>query len=156
MRSCDLEYSILYEVMWPWVQHSIWDHVTLSTAFYMRSCDLEYSILYEIMWPWVQHSTGGHVTLNAAFYRRPCDYFSIKIMSPPNPSTPQAGYGQTLLMIVLGYGVVVLTVLSISAIATSATVEGGGVYCILPVTWQSHDLPRGQQWKWVIILCSVE
>ena len=46
-------------------------------------------------------------------------------------SLPQAGYWQTLVMIVVGYSVVVLTVLSISAIATSATVEGGGVYCIL-------------------------
>ena len=34
-------------------------------------------------------------------------------------------------MLFLGYLVVVLTVLSISAIATSATVGGGGVYCIL-------------------------
>ena len=34
-------------------------------------------------------------------------------------------------MLVIGYGVVILTVLSISAISTSATVEGGGVYCIL-------------------------
>ena len=34
-------------------------------------------------------------------------------------------------MLVLGYSVVVLTVLSISAIATSANVETGGVYCIL-------------------------
>lgn len=34
-------------------------------------------------------------------------------------------------MLFIGYLVVVLTVLSISAIATSATVEGGGVYCIL-------------------------
>lgn len=36
-----------------------------------------------------------------------------------------------MLMLFIGYLVVVLTVLSISAIATSATVEGGGVYCIL-------------------------
>lgn len=42
----------------------------------------------------------------------------------------QAGFYQTVLMLLLGYGVVVLTVLSISAIATSSTVEGGGVYCI--------------------------
>ena len=39
-------------------------------------------------------------------------------------------------MIILGYSIVVLTVLSISAIATSATVEGGGVYCIL-----MNDMP---------------
>ena len=38
-----------------------------------------------------------------------------------------------MLMVFVGYGVVVLTVLSISAIATSSTVEGGGVYCILSV-----------------------
>ena len=42
----------------------------------------------------------------------------------------QAGFWQSMLMLFLGYLVVVLTVLSISAIATSATVEGGGVYCI--------------------------
>ena len=36
----------------------------------------------------------------------------------------------SMVMLLLGYLVVVLTVLSISAIATSATVEGGGVYCI--------------------------
>ena len=43
----------------------------------------------------------------------------------------QAGYLESLLMLVVGYGVVVLTVLSISAIATNGNVEGGGVYCIL-------------------------
>ena len=43
----------------------------------------------------------------------------------------QAGFWETMAMLVLGYLVVMLTVLSISAIATSATVEGGGVYCIL-------------------------
>jgi potassium/chloride transporter 9 len=43
----------------------------------------------------------------------------------------QSGYLQTILIVVLGYFVVILTVLSISAISTSATVEGGGVYCIL-------------------------
>ena len=36
-----------------------------------------------------------------------------------------------MVMVLVGYGVVILTVLSISAIATSSTVEGGGVYCIL-------------------------
>ena len=36
-------------------------------------------------------------------------------------------------MIIIGYLVVILTVLSISAIATSAIVEGGGVYCILNI-----------------------
>ena len=46
-------------------------------------------------------------------------------------SSMQSGYWQTILMIIIGYLVVILTVLSISAIATSATVEGGGVYCIL-------------------------
>ena len=45
----------------------------------------------------------------------------------------QAGFWETMLMLFIGYLVVVLTVLSISAIATSATVEGGGVYCILKV-----------------------
>lgn len=34
-------------------------------------------------------------------------------------------------MLLMGYSVVVLTVLSISAIATNGNVEGGGVYCIL-------------------------
>ena len=43
----------------------------------------------------------------------------------------QAGYIISILMLVMGYCVVVLTVLSISAIATSANVETGGVYCIL-------------------------
>ena len=43
----------------------------------------------------------------------------------------QAGYLETLAMLLLGYAVVVLTVLSISAIATNGNVEGGGVYCIL-------------------------
>ena len=57
---------------------------------------------------------------------------TLTFLPPHTPHhLPQAGYWQTLVMIVLGYGVVVLTVLSISAIATSATVEGGGVYCIL-------------------------
>ena len=46
-------------------------------------------------------------------------------------SPPQAGFIQTMVMVLVGYGVVILTVLSISAIATSSTVEGGGVYCIL-------------------------
>ena len=36
-----------------------------------------------------------------------------------------------MVMVLVGYGVVILTVLSISAIATSSTLEGGGVYCIL-------------------------
>lgn len=36
-------------------------------------------------------------------------------------------------MLVIGYTVVVLTVLSISAIVTNGNVEGGGVYCILLV-----------------------
>ena len=55
-------------------------------------------------------------------------------LSPPISfltSSMQSGYWQTILMIIIGYLVVILTVLSISAIATSATVEGGGVYCIL-------------------------
>ena len=43
----------------------------------------------------------------------------------------QAGFYQTMVMVFVGYSVVILTVLSISAIATSSTVEGGGVYCIL-------------------------
>ena len=43
----------------------------------------------------------------------------------------QAGYIVSIVMLVMGYCVVVLTVLSISAIATSANVETGGVYCIL-------------------------
>ena len=43
----------------------------------------------------------------------------------------QAGYLISIVMLILGYSVVVLTVLSISAIATSANVETGGVYCIL-------------------------
>ena len=43
----------------------------------------------------------------------------------------QAGYLESILMLFLGYTVVVLTVLSISAIATNGNVEGGGVYCIL-------------------------
>ena len=59
-------------------------------------------------------------------------------------------------MVVVGYFVVILTVLSISAISTSATVEGGGVYCILMpihvtihkyydcnlVSWQSTEIDR--------------
>ncbi len=49
----------------------------------------------------------------------------------PNLFSMQAGFWETMLMLFIGYLVVVLTVLSISAIATSATVEGGGVYCIL-------------------------
>ena len=49
----------------------------------------------------------------------------------PSLSLPvQAGFLETMVMLIIGYLVVVLTVLSISAIATSATVEGGGVYCI--------------------------
>ena len=67
---------------------------------------------------------------------------------PPHTHTPhhihQAGYWQTIVMIVLGYSVVVLTVLSISAIATSATVEGGGVYCILIRLNRDHEYSR---WK---------
>ena len=43
----------------------------------------------------------------------------------------QAGYFVSIAMLIIGYTVVVLTVLSISAIATSANVETGGVYCIL-------------------------
>lgn len=43
----------------------------------------------------------------------------------------QAGFWETMLMLVIGYGVVILTVLSISAISTSATVEGGGVYFMI-------------------------
>lgn len=43
-----------------------------------------------------------------------------------------------MLMVFLGYLVVVLTVLSISAIATSATVGGGGVYCILLITTEDN------------------
>ncbi|XP_064392869.1 solute carrier family 12 member 9-like [Halichondria panicea] len=43
----------------------------------------------------------------------------------------QAGFWETMAMLVLGYLVVMLTVLSISAIATSATVEGGGVYFMI-------------------------
>ena len=43
----------------------------------------------------------------------------------------QAGFIVSIVMLVVGYFVVVLTVLSISAIATSANVETGGVYCIL-------------------------
>ena len=43
----------------------------------------------------------------------------------------QAGYFVSIVMLMIGYAVVVLTVLSISAIATSANVETGGVYCIL-------------------------
>ncbi len=54
-------------------------------------------------------------------------YNETRILSPP----PQAGFWETMAMLFLGYLVVMLTVLSISAIATSATVEGGGVYCIL-------------------------
>lgn len=41
-------------------------------------------------------------------------------------------------MLVIGYGVVVLTVLSISAIATNGNVEGGGVYCILATHVKSY------------------
>ncbi|XP_064392785.1 solute carrier family 12 member 9-like [Halichondria panicea] len=43
----------------------------------------------------------------------------------------QAGFWETMAMLILGYLVVMLTVLSISAIATSATVEGGGVYFMI-------------------------
>ncbi|CAI7995534.1 Solute carrier family 12 member 9 [Geodia barretti] len=43
----------------------------------------------------------------------------------------QAGFIQTMVMVLVGYGVVILTVLSISAIATSSTVEGGGVYFMI-------------------------
>lgn len=53
-----------------------------------------------------------------------CDYVYMM-------SVFQAGYIVSIVMLVMGYCVVVLTVLSISAIATSANVETGGVYCIL-------------------------
>ena len=43
---------------------------------------------------------------------------------------PQAGYIATLGMLAIGYTVAFTTILSISAIVTSVTVEGGGVYCI--------------------------
>ena len=46
----------------------------------------------------------------------------------------QAGYLEALGMLLIGYAVVVLTVLSISAIATNGNVQGGGVYCILHAT----------------------
>lgn len=51
----------------------------------------------------------------------------VVVVVPP----VQAGFYQTMVMVFVGYSVVILTVLSISAIATSSTVEGGGVYCIL-------------------------
>jgi hypothetical protein len=44
----------------------------------------------------------------------------------------QAGFWEALVMLLIGFLVIVLTTLSISAIATSAKVGGGGVYCILP------------------------
>ena len=43
----------------------------------------------------------------------------------------QAGFVSTLGMLMIGYTVILSTVFSISAIVTSANVEGGGVYCIL-------------------------
>ena len=46
-------------------------------------------------------------------------------------SVLQAGFLVTMAMLVLAYIVVVLTVLSVSAIATSGSVQAGGVYCIL-------------------------
>jgi len=52
-----------------------------------------------------------------------------------------------MVMVFLGYLVVVLTVLSISAIATSTTVEGGGVYCISMVTINSY-----KKFHWSVLL----
>ena len=43
----------------------------------------------------------------------------------------QGGFLVTMAMLLLAYVVVVLTVLSVSAIATSGSVQAGGVYCIL-------------------------
>ena len=43
----------------------------------------------------------------------------------------QAGLGVSIAMLILGYFVVVLTVLSISAICTNGEVQGGGAYYIL-------------------------
>ena len=56
----------------------------------------------------------------------------------------QAGFWETMLMLFIGYLVVVLTVLSISAIATSATVGGGGVYCIL----SQGFIASKRVWSW--------
>ena len=43
----------------------------------------------------------------------------------------QAGFLVAVLTVVLSYSVVILTVLSLSAISTSGNIKAGGVYCIL-------------------------
>ena len=48
-RSCDLQYSLQWEVMLSLVQPSMGDHVIFSTAFNVRSCDLKYSLQWVIM-----------------------------------------------------------------------------------------------------------
>ncbi|KAL5477211.1 hypothetical protein EMCRGX_G023970 [Ephydatia muelleri] len=63
----------------------------------------------------------------------PCvlSIFSVLLFLRLGFTLGQAGFMATLGMLAIGYTVVVTTVLSISAIVTSATVEGGGVYFLV-------------------------